>query len=385
MGETRTLPTVAYRDFSLKLHERYRRLDRVIKAQLEVTYRCNLHCVHCYTDPYNKREFFPRELSLVEIRRILDEMAELGIVFLNLTGGEIFARPDFFEIYDLAYRKGFLLMLYTNGTVFTPAIIDRLRQSPPFSIDVSCHSVDEAAFDRFTQVPGSFRKFLRGMELLRESGLPFYFRTKAMSWNKDELGRIRRFVESFGRAFTFTTALSPRLDGDLAPLALRLAPGEIDALERRELGAAADDEPCHEAGDAAASPAERLHRCGCATDTIHISAWGALGTCTLQYEHRASLREYSLSDAIAKVFTEVRARRYATGSPCRACAVHRFCDKSPTDARREAGDPEAPIPYDCDVALVRAERHTGRRLDHPLGARGPRPTVLPSTGGGASR
>lgn len=365
MPDPRTIPFVEYKDFSLRLHERYGQHDRVIKAQLELTYRCNLHCVHCYTDPYNRREFFPRELSLDEIRRILDEMADVEIVFLNLTGGEIFTHPHFFEIYDYAYRKGFLLMLYTNGTIFTPAIIERLRQAPPFSIDISCHSVNAEAFDRFTQVPGSFRNFMKGMELLRHSGLPFCFKTKAMSWNKDELPQIRAFVESFGQRFGFTTSLSPRLNGDLTPLGYRLAPEDISALEG-PLDEEQETESCQETASWSFSPLERLYRCGCATNSIHISAWGELGTCTLQYERRASLREYSVKDAIAKVFGEIRSLRYSTDTPCRACEIHVFCDKTPTDARWESGTAEAPIPYDCDVAMSRAERVLNQTLIHPL-------------------
>ena len=368
MPESKAIPTVQYRDFSLKVHEQAAGQDRVIKAQMEITYRCNLHCVHCYTDPYNAREFFPREMTLPEIIRILDEMADMEILWLNLTGGEIFTRPDFFEIYDYAHRKGFLLQLYTNGTILTRAIVDRLKHAPPFSIDISVHSVNEEAFDRFTQVPGSFHQFMKGMELLRSSGLPFCFKTKAMNWNKDEIPPIRRFVESFGQPFGFTTSLSPRLNGDLSSLDYRLAPEEIRALENRELFSSPDEEPCGNPGEAGSSPPERLYRCGCATNTIHINAWGELGTCTMQYEHRASLRNYSLKDAIAKVFGEVRAQRYTTDSPCKACEMFVFCPKSPTDARREIGDPEAPIPYDCDVALDRAERALQRELIHPLAA-----------------
>ena len=367
MPESRIIPTVEYKDFSLKLHERAADRHQVIKAQMEITYRCNLHCVHCYTDPYNKREFFPKELTLGEIKRILDEMADLEIVYLNLTGGEIFTHPHFFEIYDYAYRKGFLLMLYTNGTIFTQAIIERLRQAPPFSIDISCHSVNEEAFDRFTQVPGSFRNFMKGMELLRHSDLPFCFKTKAMNWNKDELPQIRRFVESFGQSFGFTTALSPRLNGDLSSLAYRLPPEDIRVLEEQTACSAQDAEPCQGIPSWASAPSDRLYRCGCATNTIHISAWGELGTCTLQYERRASLRDYSVKDAIDKVFREVRSLRYSTASPCRTCEIYTCCDKKPTDARWERGAPEAPIPYDCDVALTRAERIFHRKLLHPLG------------------
>jgi len=366
MLESRTIRTVEYKDFSLRLHRRYWQRERVIKAQMEITYRCNLHCVHCYTDPYNKREFFPRELTLTEIKRIIDEMADLEILFLNLTGGEIFAHPNFFEIYDYAYHKGFLLMLYTNGTIFTQAMIDRLKHSRPFSIDVSCHSVNEEAFDRFTQVPGSFRQFLKGMELLRSSGLPICFKTKAMNWNKEEIPQIRRFVESFGQRFGFTTSLSPRLNGDLTPLDYRLPPEEVRTLEDRERYSVEDGDSCQDAFDWTSSPPERLYRCGCGTDSIHVSAWGELGTCTHQYEHRASLRDYSLKDAIAKVFAEVRARRYATDSPCKTCEVYTFCDKTPSDARWQTGDPESPIPYDCDVAVTRGEQVLHQKLIHPL-------------------
>ena len=84
MSEPQTIPNVEYKDFSLRLHERSWQRDQVIKAQMEITYRCNLHCVHCYTDPYNSRRFFPRELYLEEIKRILDEMADLAHGFLLL-------------------------------------------------------------------------------------------------------------------------------------------------------------------------------------------------------------------------------------------------------------------------------------------------------------
>ena len=371
MLESKTVPTIQYRDFSLKVHERAADADRVIKAQVELTYRCNLHCVHCYTDPYNDREYFPRELTLEELTRLFDEMADLGILWLNLTGGEIFTRPDFFDIYDDAYRRGFLLQLYTNGTILTEAIVERLRGSPPFSIDISCHSVNEEAFDRFTQVSGSFRKFAKGMELLRESGLPFSFKTKAMNWNKEEMPEIKRFVESFGQPFGFTTSLSPRLNGDLSSLAHRLDPVEIPPLEETLMGHAQEDDWCPEEGSLGdlPMPTERLFRCGCGTNTIHISAWGELGTCTMQYERRASLRAYSLKEAIEKVFTELRSLQYTTDSPCKSCRIFTFCGKQPTDARREAGDAEMPIPWNCDLALGRAEQALRRPLIHPLRVR----------------
>lgn len=355
-----------YRDFSQRVHDRAAAEHRVIKAQLELTYRCNLHCRHCYTDPYNGKDFFPRELTRSEIERLLDDMQQIGIIWLNLTGGDIFMHPDFFEIYESAYRRGFLLQLYTNGTLFTKATIERLQRIPPFTIDISCHSVDEEPFDWFTQVPGSFRAFVRGLDMLKDSGLPFTLKTKAMNWNRDEMPAIRRFVESFGQKFGFTTSLSPRLNGDLSSLTYRVAPNDVIALHGVQPAADGDEERCGLSTDLLTPATDRLFRCGCGTDTIHINAWGELGTCTLQYEHRVSLREHALSEAIDSLFRDVRAMRYRSESPCRTCDIHSFCDKTPSDARRERDNAEAPIPYDCDVAVARAEAALRQTLIHPL-------------------
>lgn len=365
MHSERTIPTMQYGAFSQRVHEQAAAHQSVINAQLELTYRCNLHCRHCYTDPYNNKGFFPRELTLDEIHRLLDEMQQLGIVWLNLTGGDIFMHPQFFEIYESAVHKGFLLQLYTNGTLFTKASIERLQQMPPFSIDISCHSVTEESFDWFTQVPGSFRAFVRGLELLQDSRLPFTFKTKAMNWNRDEMSAIRQFVESFGQPFGFTTSLSPRLNGDLSSLTYRVAPDDAVALHGDQPAVDEAEERC---GRTELSPpnTDQLYRCGCGTDTIHINAWGELGTCTLQYERRVSLRTHPLADAIDLLFQDIRTLRYQGNSPCRTCEVYSFCDKKPSDARWECGTAEAPIPYDCDVALARAQSVLPHALIHPL-------------------
>ncbi|WHZ22056.1 MAG: hypothetical protein OJF47_001168 [Nitrospira sp.] len=365
MRELRRLPTLPYAEFSHRMHVRAAQSGKVIKAQLELTYRCNLRCRHCYTDPYNSKEYLPRELTLSETHHLLNEMRDAGIIWLNLTGGDILMHPDFFDIYESAARLGFVLQLYTNGTLFTRAVIERLQDNPPLSIDISCHSVNEDRFDWFTQVPGSYRAFMRGIVLLRESGLPFSLKTKLMSWNKEEVGDLCRFTESLDQPFDYTTALSPRLNGDCSSLAYRIDPQDLRALEQ-PAGSRQEDVLCSRDQVLAQPDNDRLFRCGCGTDTIHINAWGELGTCTLQYESRVSLRESSLKEAIRTVFAAIRASLFQSDTPCRSCTLHSFCDKQPTHARWEFGQPEAPIPYACDVAMVRAEGTLRRRLIHPL-------------------
>src|SRR2546428_3467918 len=105
----------------------------------ESTCRCNLHCVMCYTDCFNTPERIRQELTLPEIVRIMDEIQEAGCLELCLTGGEPLARKDFLDIYAYAKQKGFLLTVFTNGTLLTEKIADYWACSPPSMIEISFH------------------------------------------------------------------------------------------------------------------------------------------------------------------------------------------------------------------------------------------------------
>ena len=65
---------IEYKDFSRKVHDRAAHAHTVVNAEIELTYGCNLHCVHCYTDCYNRPDLIRREMSTGEVIRILDEL-----------------------------------------------------------------------------------------------------------------------------------------------------------------------------------------------------------------------------------------------------------------------------------------------------------------------
>ncbi len=99
-------------------------------GSMELTDRCNLSCKHCYINlPANDRVARAAELSTEEVCRILDEMAEAGCLWLLLTGGDPFLRPDFLDIYTHAKKRGFFLFINTNGTMITQKIADYFLHS----------------------------------------------------------------------------------------------------------------------------------------------------------------------------------------------------------------------------------------------------------------
>ena len=99
-----------------------------LNVHLELTYRCNEQCVHCYCVVEHGREQEVRrhELTLDEIRHLLDDLADMGALYLTLSGGEVMVRPDFFDIAEHARRRGFVYRVFTNGIGLTEAKVERL-------------------------------------------------------------------------------------------------------------------------------------------------------------------------------------------------------------------------------------------------------------------
>src|SRR5881628_2305408 len=155
-----------------------RMLDKVaggrypLLGQWELTCRCNLHCVMCYTDCFNTPDRLREELTLAEILRVMDEIHEAGCLELILTGGEPLARKDFLDIYAYAKQKGFLVTVFTNGTLLNERLVEFWTQYPPAMIEISFHGLTKQSFERITQGLGSYDRCREGIRLILERKLP---------------------------------------------------------------------------------------------------------------------------------------------------------------------------------------------------------------------
>src|SRR5579864_9126886 len=222
-----------YGEFSRLVHGYYSGNRAPLSVSIEITRRCPLECLHCYNNlPMADQEARKRELSKEEHFRLLDDLAEMGCLWLLYTGGEIFARKDFLEIYTYAKQKGFLITLFTNGTIINEAIADYLVEWPPFAIEITLYGRTRETYEALTAVPGSYDKCLRGIKLLKERGLPLKLKTVPTSVNKHEVMAMRRFAEEeLGVEFKVDGQINPRIDCSQSPLAVRLTPEEVVALD----------------------------------------------------------------------------------------------------------------------------------------------------------
>lgn len=142
-----------------------------LEAALDLTYRCNNDCRHCWLQLPAASPRRSEELTTDEIRRIADESRALGCRRWALSGGEPMLRPDFAEIFAFLTDRSAGYSLNTNGTLITPAIA-RLMVRKGRKM-VALYGATADVHDHVTRAPGSYEATLRGMAYLREAGAGF--------------------------------------------------------------------------------------------------------------------------------------------------------------------------------------------------------------------
>src|ERR1700756_461446 len=286
---------LSYGEFSADLHGKQAGKRVPMQVSIEVTRRCPLECQHCYNNlPMGDQEARRREMTTEEHFRMLDELVEMGCFWLLYTGGEIFARKDFLEIYTYAKKKGFLSTLFTNGTIINEQIADYLKEWPPFAIEITLYGRTRETYEALTAVPGSYDRCLRGIRLLKERGLPLKLKTVATSINKHEVMAMRRFAEEeLGVEFKMDGQINPRIDCSQSPLAVRLTPEELVALDMAS--PKGKSEYLRLASHDLERPAnlaqiDTTYFCGGGLNSFAINPYGEIGICVISQQETFSVR-----------------------------------------------------------------------------------------------
>ncbi len=182
--------------------------DRIpIDGTFELTVRCNLHCKMClfrHDDSENKA-IRAAELSTRQWINLADQAAEAGTFSLLLTGGEPMLRPDFCEIYEGIYQKGFLLTLYTNATLVTPKIMETLRKYPPHKIGITVYGSSADIYEKVCGNANAFDQMYSGVQQLLTLPSKIEFRTTIIRDNYRDMDAIERLVRE---KFQYTDRLT---------------------------------------------------------------------------------------------------------------------------------------------------------------------------------
>ena len=150
-----------------RLIEQFERgLDAPICLTWELTYACNLACVHCLSSS-GKRD--PRELSTEQCKAIIDELERMQVFYVNIGGGEPTVRPDFWELLDYATEHHVGVKFSTNGVRITPEVAARLAASDYVYVQISLDGATAKVNDD-VRGEGSFDMAIRALENLAAAG-----------------------------------------------------------------------------------------------------------------------------------------------------------------------------------------------------------------------
>jgi radical SAM protein with 4Fe4S-binding SPASM domain len=322
----------------------------------ELTSRCNLACRMCYVrHGAGDREQLARELPASAWLELTRQAVAGGMVFLLLTGGEVFLRPDFFEIYEPLTRMGLVLSLFTNGTLITPEIARLLAAAPPSRTEITLYGATPATYEAVTGRPGSFAACCAGIEALVSHRVPLGLKTTLTRQNVGELEAMRRLARQWGVPFSASWMLAGRPDRTPTPLEdCRLSAADCISLEATDQ-ASADE--WTEMALKETDPGRRANfYCQAGKAAFAINPAGEMHVCMLLSQPAAR----PLENGFAEAWQEVQA--YADSAPpaavkCRDCEVLAYCARCPAWSWMETGTLTDPVPYLCDLARARMARY----------------------------
>ncbi len=341
-----------------------------ISFDLEVTARCNMNCRHCYINlPVGDKDALDRELRASEILNIAAQAVEMGAVWCLVTGGEPLLRKDFADIYLGLKRLGLIVSVYTNATLINKKHVGLFQKYPPRDIEVTVYSLTREIYEAITRCPGSFKRFMDGMNMLQQSGVCIRLKAMAIQSNLHEQQAISEFCRAYTKDyFRFDPQLHLRYDGD--PVrnkeiqAERLTPEQIVALEETDemrINALRNNCDTLINEQFAHYNCDHLFHCGAGNGSFNVSYDGRFRLChsLLAVGTTYDLRKGTLSEAwndFVPLVRDMRSQRKEFLENCHKCALKNLCLWCPGHAHLETGQLDGITPYFCEVAKLRAKR-----------------------------
>ena len=324
-----------------------------LSALVELTHACNVDCEHCYLDLKPDRAI--GALSTDEWRRIFDELAEEGCLFLTLSGGELLVRRDWYELASHARTLGFALRLYTNGTMIDEAVADRIASLEPLGVEISLLGGTAATHDAVTRKRGSFERMLRGIRLLVARGIHVLLKSVVMKKNAAEYEAMKALAVTLGCDSYFDIEVTPKNDGDRTPTDLT-ADGEALAAVARDMFAPARADSCAQARHFDREAALADGPCAAGRRTCHIGPTGDLFPCTQWTVPVGNLRTTSLRELWrhSPALAEVRAKTIGSFDVCKTCDLLEVCTPCMALSLLERGVVDGLSPTKCRSAETRA-------------------------------
>src|ERR1700727_403114 len=317
-------------------------------VHLDITYRCNERCVHCYLDHDDHGE-----MTTAEITELLAQLAEAGVFFLTLSGGEVLMRRDFLEIVERARQLLFNVKVKTNGGMIREKEAARLRQLGVEQVQISVYSQRTEVHDAITKLPGSLKRTIRAIRFLKSEGLKVTIANVLMAGNFSDQPGVVALAKELGAFYTLDPTITPKMDGDTSILALRIPGSDLKQVFHHEELVGNGEEFCAPPP----APGEDIMEgfpCSAGHTAFYISPYGDVFPCVQFPLPSGNVRRQKFLDIWnhSPQLEEVRSIRAKDLPTCSTCAHVGTCSRCPGLAYA-GGNMRGPSSADCEKSFQR--------------------------------
>ena len=331
-----------------EMNERALDLGIPLAVHLDVTYRCNERCVHCYLEHDDHGE-----MATAEIKGVLDQLAEAGTFFLTLSGGEVLMRRDFFEILEYARGLMFNIKLKTNGVMIREKEARRLRDLGVVDVQISIYSSRPEVHDGITKLPGSLKRSVQAIRFLKAQGLKVTIANVLMTANLGDHAGVQALARELGVAYTVDPTITPKIDGDTSILNLRIPGSELDAVFHNESLVGNVDEFCAPPPKPGDDVMDGFP-CSAGHTAAYITPYGDVFPCVQFPLPSGNVRQQKFIDIWqhSPQLNDVRSIHAKDLPVCSTCSHVGTCTRCPGLAYME-GNMRGPSTADCEKSFHR--------------------------------
>jgi AdoMet-dependent heme synthase len=319
-----------------------------ISVHLDITYRCNERCVHCYLDHDDHGE-----MTTSEIQNLLAQLADAGVFFLTLSGGEVLMRRDFFSIVEHARSLLFNVKVKTNGVMIREPEAKRLRHLGVEQIQISVYSHRAEVHDAITKLPGSLKRTIEAIRFLKSQGLKVVIANVLMAANFADNAGVMALARELEVPYTLDPTITPKMDGDTSVLNLRVGGSELRQIFQERALVGDVEEFCAPPPPPGDDIMDGLP-CSAGHTACYISPYGDVFPCVQFPLPCGNVRNEEFINIWrnSRKLGEVRSIRARDLPVCSSCAHVGTCTRCPGLAYME-GNMRGPSTADCEKSFHR--------------------------------
>lgn len=311
----------------------------ITTAAIETTNVCNFRCPHCYVDKADSKN-----LSCQDIKNIIDELYELNTCNLLFTGGEVLTHKFFKEFYLYAYKKGFIITINTNGSLIDDALLEFMKVTPPYGVEISLYGHNQETFENFTKTKISFDNIINTLEKLKKASIKVMCKSVITNSNKDHYKEIENICKNLNIPFKKDYVAFPQLDKSYDFNPEQISPSEAIELLKT-------DPNCKKqylkAFDAGVSNREYVFQCRKDNDGLFFNSERYVNICPCMQSVSYKYEKGNLLDSIVKL-QDLGNIKFNEDSKCKDCKYISLCRYCPAKFYLTTGDYQKPPKWFCE-------------------------------------